>query len=265
MFKFVFSKYSASGNDFILVDNRSLMWMPGTKQIQKLCARRTGIGADGLILLENSFKASIKLTIYNADGSLAEMCGNAARCITHYCHHEIKIQDEPKYTIETLNGVYEGEFFDDSIRIKMTELNRLGEIDLSDFAFKNSLFVDTGVPHSVFQVEKLDGLDVMGIGRRIRLDDRFIKGSNVDFIEVLDESEQKIKLRVYERGVEAETLCCGTGIMASAIACRKFFGWTGQIHVETLGGKLCATVNETLDELYFSGPVDLLFTGEASV
>lgn len=263
--KFVFSKYSASGNDFILVDNRHSMWKPEAKVIQKLCARRTGIGADGLILLENSQDASIKMTIYNADGSIAEMCGNAARCTTHYCHEIIKSQDDPHYTIETMNGIYEGKYSKNSIKIKMTELNSLESIDLSDFAYKNSLFLDTGVPHAVFQVEKLQDFDVNGVGRAIRLDDRFQKGTNVDFFQVHDEKEQRIHLRIYERGVETETLCCGTGIMATAIACHKFFGWTGDIQVETLGGKLVATLDNKLENLYFSGPVNLLFSGEGSV
>lgn len=265
MMKLSFTKYSASGNDFILIDNKNLLWTPSTIQIQKMCARRTGIGADGIILLESSTKASIKMIIYNADGSMAEMCGNAARCVTHYCYEYLKISNSPKISIETMNGIYEGEYFENNIKIKMTELKDLNKIDLSDFAYKNSLFLDTGVPHAVFQVDGLDNWDTNGLGRRIRLDDRFIKGTNVDFFEVIDESLQKIKLRVYERGVEAETLCCGTGVMATAIACHKIFGWTGEILVETLGGKLSASLDEKLQNLHFCGPVNIVFHGETSV
>lgn len=265
MNKFQFSKYSGSGNDFIVIDNRNYQWRPSIGEIQKLCSRRTGIGADGLVLVDHSDNATIKMTIFNADGSEAEMCGNAARSVTHFCHARLSMQSHPHYTIETMNGIYHGHFTENSIRVQMTELKDLGKIDLSDLAYAKSLYLNTGVPHAVLMVDDVACLDIMGLGRRIRLDSRFPNGSNVDFFQVIDKEQQKIKLRVYERGVEAETLCCGTGVMASAIACHHFYGWTGDIHVETIGGNLVASIDESLQELYFAGPVSFIFDGELRV
>jgi diaminopimelate epimerase len=265
MANYQFTKYSGSGNDFIIIDNREYGWSPTAEVVQKLCARRTGIGADGIVLVSESEKASLKMNIYNADGSEAEMCGNAARSVTHFAHKMLNLQKDPHYTIETMNGVYEGEYGEEIIRVKMTELHDLAAIDLSDYAYQRSLFLDTGVPHAVFQVDDVDTIDVLGLGRRIRLDERFPKGTNVDFFQVISEKEQKIKLRIYERGVEAETLCCGTGVMATAIACHKFFGWTGDMQVKTLGGDLVASVDESLKELYFAGSVSPVFSGDLSV
>ena len=265
MNKYQFSKYSASGNDFILIDNRFYQWKPSVEIIQKLCSRRTGIGADGLVLVNHSQQATIKMSIFNADGSEAEMCGNAARSVTHFCHERLGIQKNPQYLIETMNGIYQGHYTEETVKVKMTELHDLGIIDLSDLAYEKSLYLNTGVPHTVLLVEDAHNVDVMGLGRRIRLDNRFNAGTNVDFFEVIDPHAQKIRLRVYERGVEAETYCCGTGVMATAIACHKFFGWTGEVKVETLGGHLTASIDESMQELYFAGPVSFVFNGEFRV
>jgi diaminopimelate epimerase len=263
--KYQFSKYSASGNDFVLIDNRFYQWNPSIEEIKKLCSRRTGIGADGLVLVNHSEKATIKMSIFNADGSEAEMCGNAARSVTHFCHERLAIQQNAQYFIETMNGIYQGHYTEDSVKVKMTELHDLGAVDLSDLTFDKSLYLNTGVPHSVLMVDDVDNLDIMGLGRRLRLDDRFKNGTNVDFFQVINEKEQRIKLRVYERGVEAETLCCGTGVMATAIACHHFFGWVGEVKVETLGGNLTASIDKSMQELYFAGPVSFVFDGEFRV
>jgi len=123
------------------------------------------------------------------------------------------------------------------------------------------MYLNTGVPHCVLQVSSVESVNVDSLGSAIRRDVRFPYGTNVDFFEVVDNDEQVLKLRVYERGVEAETLCCGTGIMATAVTCAKKLGWEGEIKVHAKGGLLKAIVNKDLNDLYFQGEVKMVFKG----
>ncbi len=256
-----FYKYSGSGNDFVFIDHRDGSARITPTLVQKWCSRREGIGADGVVLISSSQKADLSLRIFNSDGSEAEMCGNATRCAVHFAHEVLKLKEEPKYTIETMNGLYEGEAVDDTlVRIKMTELYDEGSINIDDLSGKNALYLNTGVPHAVIQVSSVEDVNVCAVGSAIRNDVRFPKGTNVDFFEVVDLQQKTIKLRVYERGVEDETLCCGTGVMATAVACSRFFNWKGEITVFAKGGTLQAIVEDK--DLYFQGRVKLVFIGE---
>lgn len=260
-----FYKYSGSGNDFIFLDNRTNKLDLAPEQIIDWCKRREGIGADGVVLIDSSDQYDYKMRIFNADASEAEMCGNAARCSVHFAQNTLGLGKDGKYEFETMNGVYAGEaVLANEVKVKMTELYDVDAIDVSDLSGKKAMYLNTGVPHAVIQVSRVHDVKVCSIGSAIRHDKRFQNGTNVDFFEVLDEAGQSIKLRVYERGVEDETLCCGTGIMATAVSCSKFFGWTGEIKVEVPGGKLKAIVDSDLKDLYFQGPVKLMYQGSLS-
>ncbi len=258
-----FYKYSGSGNDFIFIDNRELNWRVKPRVVESWCKRREGVGADGVIVIDASEKYDFAMRIFNADGSEAEMCGNGARCSVHFAYHVLKIKEEKKFQFETMNGVYSGEVVnDDEIRVKMTELYDVDSINIQDFAHKNAMYLNTGVPHAVVQVSNAEDINVKSMGALIRSDVRFKSGTNVDFFELVDSESQTIKLRVYERGVEDETLCCGTGVMATAVACSKFFGWTGEINVYAKGGKLKAIVDSNFEDLHFQGEVKLIYKGQ---
>ncbi len=201
-----FTKMVASGNDFVVVEGTSLKALA-----RRVCDRKFGVGADGLLVLEKSKIADIRMRIFNADASEAEMCGNGARCAAFYYGRK-------NATIETLAGIIEAKVEKDSVKIRLTDpkdtkLNI--PVNLTSRSLKVN-FINTGVPHTVVFVEGLDKIDVAGIGRSIRYHKKFApKGTNVDFIEVL--GKDLIAIRTYERGVEDETLACGTGSVASAL------------------------------------------------
>lgn len=261
-----FYKYSGSGNDFIFIDNRSGDLRIKPKQIEAWCKRREGIGADGVITIGASKEQDFEMRIFNADGSEAEMCGNGARCSVHFAYHILKIKTEKSFSFETMNGVYEGEIVNDKeVKVKMTELYDVDSININDLSGKRAMYMNTGVPHAVVQVSSAEDVNVKSIGSAIRNDVRFPNGTNVDFFEVVDEKSQTIKLRVYERGVEDETLCCGTGVMATAVSCAKFFNWSGTVNVYAKGGFLKAIVDKELKNLYFQGEVKMLFQGRVDL
>lgn len=259
----IFFKYSGSGNDFIMLDNRDGSISLKAEDIKLWCSRRYGVGADGLILLQNSKSHDFAMRIFNSDGSEAEMCGNGARCSIHFFHTELSQGEKISYSFETMNGVYYGTMEErNQVRIKMTELYDVNSISVSDLSRKNSCYLNTGVPHTVIQVSHVDDVNIQSIGAAIRFDKRFSSGSNVCFFEVSNEEDQEIKLRVYERGVEDETLCCGTGVMATAVACSRFFNWFGEIKIKAKGGDLIALVGKDYKDLYFQGEVKKIFKGE---
>lgn len=259
-----FYKYSGSGNDFVFLSEFSEKVSLSLPQIKRFCERKLGIGADGVVLVAPSEKLDYSLRIFNSDASEPEMCGNAARCSIHFAKNILKIDKEEMY-FETCNGIYQGKMMQgDEVKVKMTELYDVDSIDISDLGNKATLFLNTGVPHAVIEVGVVEEVKVNEVGSVIRNDKRFKEGTNVDFFEVSDFKGQEISMRVYERGVEGETLCCGTGVIACAVTCAKTYGWCGEIKVKTRGGDITAIVNEDLSELYFQGEVDLVFEGDAN-
>ncbi len=211
MNKITFVKTVASGNDFVIVENlqKDSYNLPGLAR--EICNRKFGIGADGLLILKKSKKADIRMRIFNADGSEAQMCGNGARCTALY-------MNKRNVKIETGAGMIESIVNGDNVRIKLTEPKNL-KVDMPIKINDRTLhinFIDTGVPHTVIFVKDIDKIDVFGIGKRIRCHKRFKpRGTNVDFVEILNDNS--IKIRTYERGVEDETLACGTGAVAAAL------------------------------------------------
>ena len=218
MDKIEFYKMSGSGNDFIIIDNRwDIIDENGLSDfIAKVCRRKMAVGADGFILLENSDKADFKWRFFNSDGSIAEMCGNGARCVARFAY--LNDIAGPNMSFETLAGIVEAQVTGDRVKVKMTDPTEFKTDDIIEL--KNGPLpissINTGVPHVVIVKKKIDDVDIVEIGREIRFHKQFSPaGTNVDFVSRI--TDNTIAIRTYERGVEDETLACGTGAAAGAI------------------------------------------------
>ncbi|MBS1761924.1 MAG: diaminopimelate epimerase [Bacteroidetes bacterium] len=259
--KIDFYKYQGTGNDFIILDNRNGEYSAITNEmIKRLCERRIGIGADGLMLFESQDGFDFKMIYFNSDGLRGTMCGNGGRCMTQFAY-DIGLT-RFTYRFIASDGPHEAEITTDGIiRLKMSDVS---------FVEEHGTFsiLDTGSPHYVKFVNDLSKLDVVEEGREIRNSKRFIEnGINVDFVEVKDDG--KISIRTYERGVEDETLSCGTGVTAAAIACSHNPKGFNRIEASTPGGQLSVEYNK-IDEQHFSniwlcGPAEFVFKGSIDV
>ncbi len=259
-----FKKMHGSGNDFILIDNRQML-IPhenGPELARKLCKRGFGIGADGLILIETSQKADFKWHFLNADGSLAEMCGNGGRCAARFAHL-IGICSK-ELSFETLAGIIKAYVDNDTVKLQLTKPKNIQtdiELKVNNDVFKAD-FVDTGVPHAVLFFQDLDEVDVVGLGRKIRYH-RFFEpnGTNVNFVQV--ESDKLIRVRTYERGVENETYACGTGAAASVLMSGMRGLVSSPVEVITSGGERLVVHFDLqrLEEIYLEGKAVLVYSG----
>jgi len=269
MGKLNFTKIVGAGNDFIVLDSRvkgkGLRVNNLCQLAKRLCDRKTGIGADGMLVLEKSKIADFRMRIFNADGSIAEMCGNGLRCAVVFAGIKKKVK------VETIAGIYDGEITaKDRVKIRMEEPKDLKlnfPINVNGREIKAN-FINTGVPHTVVFVEGLDKINVDSIGSEIRYYDEFKpKGSNVNFVEAIDNSN--IKIRTYERGVEGETLACGTGSVASAIISAlslqlKAYSLKLKINVHTKGGVLKVefdNIKNKIKNVYLEGEAKIVFQG----
>lgn len=214
-----FIKYVATGNDFISLDNRKMDFSTEylSELSQKMCKRKFSVGADGLLALENSDDSHIKMRIFNPDGSEVEMCGNGLRCIALYAQ-DLGLCDR-LVSIETLAGEMKAEIKKSKVK---TQFQNPYDIELNfslDMSKEKKLtvnYVNTGVPHVVFFTDDVSEENVVNLGKKVRYHEKFQpEGTNVNFVEILD--EENVKIRTYERGVEDETLACGTGAVASAV------------------------------------------------
>jgi diaminopimelate epimerase len=206
---------AGAGNDFIVID--AIPDVDLTQLAKKVCARQTGVGADGLLILEKSSTADYKMRIINADGSEAEMCGNGARCMAAYIIQKCSPQKK-LFGMETLAGTVLAEVNGSFIKVRLSDPKdyKTGIVLNVNGQSITASYIDTGVPHAIIFVEALHEIDVNSIGRLIRHHKQFApRGANVNFIEQI--KEDQVEVRTYERGVEAETLACGTGSVASAL------------------------------------------------
>lgn len=258
--KIHFYKYQGTGNDFIMIDNRSQTFpKTNVKLIHKLCDRRFGIGADGLILLENSENHDFKMVYFNADGNEGSMCGNGGRCIVAFAKHLSIINEET--TFDAVDGLHFASIKNNIVRLKMIDIN---SVDV----FENHIFLNTGSPHHVSFKNDVSLIDVKELGAKIRYGaPYFEEGSNINFAEKL--SENSFKVRTYERGVEDETLACGTGVTAVAIAANvaKITN-ENSINLEVLGGHLEVSFNKegnTFKDVFLKGPAELVFEGNVLI
>lgn len=251
-----FHKYQGTGNDFVIIDNRNYAHQFTTKQVAFLCNRRSGIGGDGLILLENTEGYDFNMKYYNADGKESTMCGNGGRCITAFANSLGIISNKTNFL--AIDGVHFAEILENSIvSLKMKDVSEI-------VIHGNSALLNTGSPHYVRQVKNVSGYFVFDEGRKIRNRPEFkTQGINVNFFEPI---EDKLYVRTYERGIESETLSCGTGATASAIAYKGFDTGIFDIKIETLGGPLKVTFTKpeptVATDIFLSGPATFVFSGE---
>jgi len=265
--KIPFIKMSGSGNDFILIDHRKpFLKEDGLKDfIRKACRRRISVGADGLILIEPSRKADFKWRYYNADGSEAEMCGNGGRCAARFAY--IKGIAGPSLKFETLAGILSAQVIGERVKLEMTKPFGLKLDETISIGGEEKIFssINTGVPHAVLFVEDLEALDILRLGRAIRYHSAFApSGTNADFVRL--EKNSQLSVRTYERGVEDETLACGTGVVASALVA----GFKGMVKspvsVRTMGGEVLTVHLETegkeVKRVLFEGDVRIIYEAE---
>lgn len=260
-FSFAFSKYSGCGNDFILVDNRTSRFPADNKVfIQRLLNRRHGIGADGLILLENSPLASFKMRIFNPDASEAEMCGNGIRCLIKFAS-ELGLPSD-NLVVETLSGLLAAKNNLENVSIKMPYP---AEVQLNVKLINPTLeacHLNTGVPHTIIFTDDIENIPIDILGPQIRHHQQFGKnGSNVNWVQVLDQNT--IVIRTFERGVEGETLACGTGATAAALASSLKYHLLSPITVLTKSGD-ALKIEFTDTDVWMTGPAERVFTGESS-
>jgi len=263
-----FTKTVATGNDFVVVDNRKKVLKNNLAKLAKeLCDRKNGIGADGLLLLEGSDSADFKMRIFNPDGSEAQMCGNGSRCIALYAYK--KNIASSKMDIETLAGIVRASVSGDNVKVRLTEPKDIQWnlcLMINECPYKVN-FANTGVPHVVHFVKDIENISVKELGSSMRYHADFSpEGANVDFVRIDDRDKKKIKVRTYERGVEDETLACGTGAVASAIIAAEAEGIPSPITVETRSGETLTVYFEMLEgdfkNVYLEGKAQLVYEGE---
>ncbi|NQU19627.1 diaminopimelate epimerase [bacterium] len=272
--KLNFTKLVASGNDFVLLDLRGQKKHLNLGAIaKKLCNRKLGIGADGLLVLERSKRANVKMRIFNPDGSEAEMCGNGARCVGYFIKNT-KPAVKGQIKIRTKAGILNAQVSKNNVRVNMTDPKNI-RLDSVVKLNKHSLrfnFINTGVPHTVILCEGIERIDVDALGRLIRYHKRFKpKGTNVDFIE--PRALNNIRIRTYERGVEEETLACGTGAVAAAVIYVLKLRQSGLIrenklcvNVDTISGEMLKVffnvIKNKIKNVWLEGKAEIICEGQ---
>jgi len=258
-----FTKMVAAGNDFIVIcPRRNSIGLNSLKKLsRKACDKKYGIGADGLLLVGKSRVADVKMRIFNADGSEAEMCGNGARCVALFAGRR-------HVRIETRAGIIDSYVNNGNVKIKLTD-PKLLSLNIPLKVNNRSLivnFINTGVPHCVIFVEGLDKIRVADLGRCIRYHKQFSPaGTNVDFVEMVN--NDSLRVRTYERGVEDETLACGTGSVASVLVCARKLGLTGnhKISVFTKSGDKLKVYfkgsNDGFKDVWLEGKAGIVYKG----
>ncbi|MGC9324048.1 MAG: diaminopimelate epimerase [Desulfomonilia bacterium] len=269
MVKIPFTKMSGTGNDFIVIDDITISHdMDWGVFASQYCPRRISVGADGVLVLQKSDSSDFIFRIFNADGSEAEMCGNGARCAALFAFdHGLAGRT---MSFSTMAGVVSAKVDTQGVSIQMTDASILEkdvEIDLVTGKTRVH-FINTGVPHTVYYTDHLPSLQINELGRSIRHHPRFAPaGTNVDFVQV--ENSHHIRVRTYERGVEAETLACGTGAVASALMSTHLGKIPGPpVHITMPGGTLTIDFNMregVYHNVWLSGPVTTVYTGEILV
>lgn len=252
-----FFKYQGTGNDFVMIDDRSETFSRYNQAlVARLCDRRFGIGADGLILLQNHPTLDFQMVYFNADGAEGSMCGNGGRCIVRFAHDLGLFTNHCRFM--AVDGEHEATIADGLVSLRMSDV---AGIDLTD----TYSFTNTGSPHVVIPVDDLTGHDVVGIGRAIRYSDAFAPGgTNVNFVQT--EPDGSLFVRTYERGVEDETYSCGTGVTAAALVMHRQAGVASPVSIRVLGGNLKVAFAPDdkggFTKIDLIGPAERVFEGE---
>jgi diaminopimelate epimerase len=255
----VFNKYQGAGNDFVIIDNRNGVFNPNDSTlINKLCDRRFGIGADGLILISGSQQYDFEMKYFNSDGFEGSMCGNGGRCSADFAIRA-GIAGK-KMVFKAVDGVHHAVAEEGIIRLQMNDVKETQLIN-------GNYFINTGSPHYVIFNKAVKDIDVNTEGKKLRWADEFAPGgTNVNFVEI---EKNGINVRTFERGVEEETLSCGTGVTASAIA-SVLSGRldTNTVNVKTKGGNLSVSFKvsgKSISDIWLSGPATFVFQGEIEI
>jgi diaminopimelate epimerase len=266
-----FTKMNGAGNDFVVIDNRSRQFSLDVKIIARLCDRHRGVGADGMLAVEPAEgQADFRMRYYNADGGEAEMCGNGARCFARYSAR-LMPEKPASLSFETQAGVIVAKLEGDLVSLDMgrpTDHRAPQVFELGGTSHEIH-FLNTGVPHAVVFVSDVEKVDVQNLGRTIRRHEAFVpKGTNANFAQALDQNH--LVLRTYERGVEGETLACGTGVCATALLHALATGAASPVHVTVRGGDtMRVDFTKDADGLFTSakltGPADFVFDGVISL
>jgi len=258
-----FYKYQGAGNDFVMVDNRKGELELGknldTDAINRICNRNFGVGADGLILLENDAESDFKMVYFNSDGNESTMCGNGGRCIVAFAKFLTVFEGEV-CVFRAIDGIHHAKLSGDWVELQMIDVNEIEQIG-------NDYFLDTGSPHYVSFREQVKSLDLVSQGRAIRNNNRFKdEGTNVNFVEI---HQEYLEVRTYERGVENETLACGTGVTAVALVAELEVRNTkaNASRMKVLGGELEVsyqknTAGTGFTNIWLKGPAEQVFRGE---
>ncbi len=254
-----FHKYQGTGNDFIIFDDRDQTFPVHPSLVARLCHRRFGIGADGLMLLQNHPGYDFRMVYFNADGNPSTMCGNGGRCLVKFAQSLGLFESET--TFLAVDGPHEAQVREGLVYLRMMDVDGVRREAGYDF-------LDTGSPHYVTFVDNVRETDVTGQGRRIRYNDQFAPGggTNVNFVEVL--GDNALFVRTYERGVEDETYSCGTGVTACALAA-SYRHLASPVRIKTLGGDLRVSFRQTgagsFADVYLIGPAEKVFEGDVVV
>ena len=251
--KLQFYKYQGTGNDFIMIDDRAINLTPSANTISKLCDRRKGIGADGLILIRDHQELDFEMIYYNADGSQS-LCGNGSRCAVNFAKRIGIVSESANFL--TIDGNYSATIENDMVSLEMKPIGNVEQ--KADF-----FFIDNGSPHHILFVDNNKAIDVFAEGKQIRESAAYSPdGTNVNFVEIL--SDNTIDVRTFERGVEDETLSCGTGVAASALAA-SYKGIESPVKIITKGGELevaFTKTNKGFKDIVLSGPGEMVFEGK---
>jgi diaminopimelate epimerase len=250
-----FLKYHGAGNDFVMADNRNGDWSAlSLEQRALICHRRFGVGADGLILLENDFEFDFRMVYYNSDGRQSSMCGNGGRCIAAFANKLGIIND--KTTFVAIDGVHEAVMEGDVVRLKMRDVP-------NPSPYFRGYFINTGSPHYVEMVEDVEAVSLIARAREIRYNSDFaFEGVNVNFFEITPSG--LLKVRTYERGVEDETFACGTGVTAVAIAASSLIAGTTKFDLQAKGGLLRVSFDQHslgYHNIWLCGGAQFVFEG----
>ncbi|MBT4958513.1 MAG: diaminopimelate epimerase [Flavobacteriaceae bacterium] len=258
--KIKFQKYQGTGNDFIIINNNRLSFPNKNKDLIKhLCDRKFGIGSDGLILINPSAKTDFEMLYFNSDGNLGSMCGNGARCSVKFAQNQKIIKSNTIFN--ACDGNHNATINKDLITLSMKPVDKIK-------TFNNDLFLDTGSPHYIRFVENIEGFNVYNEGKLIRNSSEFKdEGVNVNFVQIISENE--FSVRTFERGVEDETLSCGTGVTAVALAMFHLKKTNSKkLKIKTRGGELTVEFNNSengYSEIYLTGSVKMIFSGEIEI
>jgi diaminopimelate epimerase len=265
-----FIKMNGAGNDFVLIDNREQKVTLRPEDVVRICHRQRGVGADGILVLvpSRTGKADWAWDFYNSDGSTADMCGNGARCFARFVQKVAGTNG--KTTFETGAGIIGAQFKADRVKINLTEpkdLRLKEQVQLSTGPSEIHS-INTGVPHAILFVPAADKARVQNLGSEIRYHKHFApKGTNVNFVQVL--GPNRIRVRTYERGVEGETLACGTGVTAAALISSRVHGFQSPVQVQVQGGDILEVSfreeSGAFKDVHLEGPADFVFEGEISI